>query len=41
MQKNTLEKLVDVLENEKNPVTVDTETAAQARLAIQKMLEIS
>jgi quinolinate synthase len=41
MKKNTLEKLVAVLENETNLVTVDEKTAAQARLSIQKMLELS
>jgi len=41
MQKNSLEKLVVVLENETNLVAVDTKTARGARLAIQKMLELS
>ena len=40
MRKNTLEKLLDVLENETNLVTVDAQTADKARLAIQRMLGI-
>ena len=41
MQKNTLEKLAAVLENDTNLVTVDKETAAKTRLSIQRMLELS
>jgi quinolinate synthase len=41
MKKNTLEKLLNVLENETNLVTVDPITAHKARQAIQKMLELS
>ena len=41
MQKNTLGKLQDALENESHRVIVDTKTAANARLSIQKMLELS
>ena len=41
MKKNTLEKLLAVLENETNLVTVDAAVADRARRAIQKMLELS
>ncbi|GBR74319.1 quinolinate synthase [Candidatus Termititenax aidoneus] len=41
MKKNTPEKLLNVLENETNLVTVEQLTADKARQAIQKMLELS
>ncbi|MDR1453267.1 MAG: quinolinate synthase NadA [Candidatus Margulisbacteria bacterium] len=41
MKKNTLEKLLNVLENEVNLVTVDAAVADKARLAIQRMLELT
>jgi hypothetical protein len=41
MKKNTPEKLLAVLENEVNLVTVDAAVADRARQAIQKMLELS
>ena len=40
MQKVTLEKIIDVLENETNEVFVDEETAAKAMLPLKKMLEM-
>ncbi|MDR1114303.1 MAG: quinolinate synthase NadA [Candidatus Margulisbacteria bacterium] len=41
MKKNTPEKLLNVLENETNLVSVDTAVADKARQAIQRMLELS
>ncbi|MDR1323837.1 MAG: quinolinate synthase NadA [Candidatus Margulisbacteria bacterium] len=41
MKKNTPEKLLNVLENETNLVSVDTAVADKARQAIQKMLELT
>ncbi len=41
MKMITLEKVYDALLNEKNVVTVPKEIADKARLAINKMLEIS
>ncbi|MDR2431664.1 MAG: quinolinate synthase NadA [Candidatus Margulisbacteria bacterium] len=41
MKKNTLEKLLNVLENEANLVTLAEKTAVKARLAVQKMLELA
>ena len=41
MKMITLEKVYDTLINEKNVVTVPKEIADKARLAINRMLEIS
>jgi quinolinate synthase len=41
MKLNTVEKLLDVLQNESNEVVVDTETIERAKLPIIRMLDIS